>query len=113
MACQFNASVLNSGDFRPIFKFTDKATGELIDFTGAYIEVEVKDQDGCKKFEGTTDGGQITILDTGRFQLVIPAATMQGLCPAQYKWGGLFTLNDEQEALFTGVINVRDGVAKR
>lgn len=113
MACQFNASVLNSGDFRPIFRFTDKSTGELINFTGAYIEVEVKDQDGCKQFEGTTDGGQITILDAGRFQLVIPASTMQGLCPAQYKWGGLFSLNGEQEALFTGTISVRDGVAKR
>lgn len=113
MACQFNASVLNSGDFRPIFRFTDKSTGELIDFTDAYIEVEVKDQEGCRKFEGSTTGGQVTILDTGRFQLVIPASTMQRLCPGQYKWGGLFTLNDEQEALFTGVINVRDGVAKK
>lgn len=113
MACTFNASVLNSADFRPIFRFTDKETGELIDFTGAYIEVEVKDQDGCKKFEGTTTGGQVTILDAGRFQLVIPASTMQGLCPGQYKWGGLFSLNDEQDALFTGSLNVRDGVAKK
>lgn len=113
MACIFNVSVLNSGDFRPIFTFKDKDTGELIDFTGAYIEVEIKDRDGCRKFEGTTDGGALTILDVGRIQLVVPASTMQGLCPAQYDWGGLFELNDEQTALFTGVVNVRDGIAKR
>lgn len=113
MACIFNASFLNSGDARPIFKFKDKDTGELIDFTGAYIEVEVKDRDGCKKFEGTTDNGKITILDAGRFQMVIPAATMQCFCAGQYQWGGLFELNDEQEALFTGNFNVKDGVAKR
>lgn len=113
MACTFNATTLNSGDFRPIFTFKDKDSGELIDFTGAYIEIEVKDRDGCRRFEGTTDGGQIAILEVGRFQLVIPAATMQSLCAGQYNWGGLFALNDEQESLFTGTINVKDGIAKR
>ena len=113
MACIFNVSTLSSGDFRPTFRFTDKATGELIDFTGAYIEVEVRDRDGCLKFEGTTDGGEITIIEAGRFSLVIPAATMQGLCAGQYNWGGLFELNDEQESLFTGTFQVRDGIARR
>lgn len=113
MACTINASTLNSGDFKPFFKFKDKETGELVDFTGAYIDIEIKDNRGCRVFEGTTDGGQITILDTGRFQLIVPASTMQKLCPGQYSWGGLFALNGEQEALFTGSFIVKDGVAKR
>jgi len=113
MSRTFNATVINSGDFRPVFKFVNKATKEPIDFTGAYIEVEIKDNEGCRRFEGSTDGGQISILDLGTFQLVVPASTMQCLCAGQYAWGGLYALNGGQDSLFTGSVTVKDGVAKK
>jgi hypothetical protein len=113
MACIFNATAVNSGDFRPVFKFKNKSTGEAIDFTGAYIEVEIKDREGCKKFEGSTTGGQISVLDVGTFQLIVPASAMQCLCAGQYSWGGLYALNGGQDSLFTGSVNVKDGVAKK
>jgi hypothetical protein len=114
MSLIFNArDVPNNGDFRPIFKFNNRKTKEPIDFTGAYIEIEIKDSDGCKKFEGSTDGGQISILDVGVFQLIVPASIMQGFCAGQYSWGGLYALNGGQDSLFTGSVNVKDGVAKK
>jgi hypothetical protein len=112
MTIRLDSSTTNNADWKTQFQFTDGDTGDLIDFTGAYIEVEVKDQDRCRKIEATTSNGMIVIQSTGNFELTVPAATMKCLCPASYLIGGLYQLNGETISLFTGTLSVIDGVAR-
>jgi hypothetical protein len=112
MAITLNSSTTNNADWRTQFQFTDAETGDLIDFTGATIEIAVKDFDGCQKIEATTDNGMIAIVDTGIFELNVPASTMEGLCPGTYQHGGVFSLNGETVSLFTGSLAIISGVAR-
>lgn len=107
-----NSAATNTADWNTQFQFNDADTGELIDFTGATIEFEVKDFDGCQLIEATTGNGRITIDSTGIFSLSIPAATMQNLCPGTYKVGAVYSLNGEINPLFTGTLSIIDGVAR-
>lgn len=107
-----NSATTNNADWRTQFQFTDADTGDLIDFTGATIEIAVKDFDGCQKIEATTENGMITIQETGIFELVVPVATMTGLCPGTYQIGGVYSLNDETVSLFTGTLAIISGVAR-
>lgn len=112
MPITLSSSATNNADWKTQFQFTDADSGELIDFTGAMIEIEVKDFDGCLLIEGTVDNGLIVIDSTGIFTLTVPASTMQNLCPGSYKIGGVYELNDETISLFTGTLSVVDGVAR-
>lgn len=100
----------NNADYQTIFDFT--FDGEPVDFSGAYIEVEVKDFDGCRRIEASTTNGKISIVDLGKFQLSIPASEMKCLCAGTYPIGGLMQLNGETISLFTGSLPVIDGVAR-
>ena len=112
MGITLNGATTNNADWKTIFEFTDGDTGDLIDFTGAYIEVEVKDQDRCKRLEASTTNGMIVIQESGTFELTIPADKMRCLCPASYLIGGLYQLNGEIISLFTGTLSIIDGVAR-
>jgi hypothetical protein len=105
------SAATNNADWKTQFQFTDADSGELIDFTGAMIEIEVKDFDGSQKIEATTDNGKIVIQSTGIFELDIPASEMANLRPGSYKIGGRYVLSGETVSLFTGTISVIDGVA--
>ncbi len=111
MAIRLDSSTANNADWKTQFEFTDSETGDVIDFTGANIEVEVKDQNRCRVIEATTSNGKITINDDG-FLLLIPASEMRCLCAGQYDIGGVYELNGETISLFTGTIAIRDGVAR-
>jgi len=112
MGITLNASTTNRADWKTNFQFTDGDTGDLIDFTGASIEVEVRDQQGCLKIEATTDNGKLTILSLGVIQMLIPASEMSNICAGQYDIGGLYVLNDETISLFTGEVQIREGVVR-
>lgn len=112
MTIRLDSSTTNNADWKTQFQFTDGDTGDLIDFTGAYIEVEVKDQDRCKKIEASTSNGMIVIQSLGTFELTVPADKMKCMCPASYLIGGLYQLNGETNALFTGTLSIIDGVAR-
>jgi len=112
MSITLSSSTTNNADWKTQFQFTDAETGDLIDFTGATIEVEVRDFDGCQKIEATTENGLISIVSTGIFEMDIPAATMAGLCPGTYQIGGVYSLNDEIVSLFTGSLAIISGVAR-
>ncbi|WP_425909050.1 hypothetical protein [Nitrobacter sp. TKz-YC02] len=112
MTITLNSSVTNNADWKTQFQFTDGETGDLIDFTGATIEVEVRDSDGCKKIEASTGNGKLAIISTGIFEMTIPASEMQGLCPANYQAGGVYSLNGETISLFTGTLSIVSGVAR-
>lgn len=112
MAITLSSSATNNADWRTQFQFTDAETGDLIDFTGATIEVEVRDFDGCQRIEATTENGMVSIVSTGVFELDVPATTMASLCPGTYQIGGVYSLDDEIVSLFTGSLAIISGVAR-
>lgn len=112
MSIVLNAAATNTADWKTQFQFNDSDTGSLIDFTGATIEIDVKDFDGCRRIQASTSNGLITIQSTGIFELDIPASTMECLCPGTYQIGGVYLLNGETISLFTGSLAVISGVAR-
>lgn len=112
MSITLNTSTTNNADWKVNFQFNDGDTGDLIDFTGASIEIEVRDDRGCLRIEATTDNGKLTLLSLGVIQMLIPAAEMSNLCTGQYNIGGVYELNDETISLFTGTLTIIDGVAR-
>src|ERR1043166_7485031 len=108
MSIILNSAATNTADWNTQFQFNDADSGDLIDFTGADIQIEVKDFDGCLLIEATTGNGMITIDSTGIFSLSVPASTMQNLCPGSYRVGGVYELNDEINSLFTGTLSIVD-----
>jgi hypothetical protein len=112
MAITLSASATNTADWKTQFQFSDADTGELIDFTGATIEIDVKDFDGCRRIQASTDNRLIAIISTGIFELDVPASTMETLCPGTYQIGGVYSLNGETISLFTGSLAVISGVAR-
>lgn len=111
MAIRLDSSAANNADWKTQFEFTDSETGDVVDFTGATIEVSVKDQNRCQIIEATTGNGKITINSQG-FLLLVPASEMHCICAGQYNVGGVYELNDETISLFTGTLSVIDGVAR-
>lgn len=112
MSIILNSAATNSADWKTQFQFTDDDTGDLIDFTGATIEIDVKDYDGCRRIQASTGNGFITIQSIGIFELDVPASTMETLCPGTYQIGGVYSLNGEINSLFTGSLAIISGVAR-
>ena len=87
------------------FQWSDEETGDPIDFSGAYIEINVKDFDGCLRIQSSTDNGNISIIDIGVVQLAIPNSQTD-LCSGTYKIGGFYTLSGLTLPLIDGTIAV-------
>jgi hypothetical protein len=111
MSITLSSAATNNADFKTQFQFNDADTGDLIDFTGATIEYDVKDFDGCQRIQASTGNGLIVIQSVGIFEIDVPASTMSGLCPGTYLHGGVYSLNGETISLFTGTLTVISGVA--
>jgi hypothetical protein len=112
MSIILNSAATNNADWKTQFQFNDADTGSLIDFTGATIEIDVKDFDGCLKISASTGNGLITIQSTGIFELDVPASQMACLCPGSYQIGGVYSLSGETISLFTGSLSIVSGVAR-
>lgn len=110
-----NAAITNNADFITTFQFNDADTGDLIDFTGASIEIEIREEPQWSYgnygycIQASIDNGLIAIISTGIFELNIPVAQMQNLCRSSYPWGGVYKINDETISLFTGSLTVISG----
>lgn len=112
MSITLNSAAANNADWKTQFQFTDGGTGDFLDFTGANIEIEVRDNDGCRKIEASTGNGKIAIISIGIFEMTVPASEMKCLCPGSYQIGGVYALNGETISLFTGSLSVINGVAR-
>jgi hypothetical protein len=112
MTITLNSSATNNADWKTQFQFSDSETGDLIDFTGASIEIDVKDFDGCRRISASIDNGKIAIVGLGTFELDVPAAEMACLCPGAYQAGGVYSLGGETISLFTGTLSIVSGVAR-
>jgi hypothetical protein len=112
MGIVLNSAATNSADWKMQFQFNDGETGDLIDFTGADIEVVVRDRDRCHRITASTDNGMISIISTGIFELDVPASSMECLHPGSYEIGGVYSLNGDTVSLFTGSLSIISGVAR-
>jgi hypothetical protein len=112
MAITFNTAARNNGDLDIQFQFNDELTGDLIDFTGALIGVEIDGADCCQNVIATTDNGMITIISLGIFEMVVPYSTMRNFRPGSYDWGGAYQLNGETISLFEGSLSLQKGKPK-
>jgi len=112
MGISLKATATNNADWNMGIHVTDANSNAPIDFTGAAIEIEVKDIDGCKRLEGSIADGRVTLPAVGTIEWMFPASAMNGLCPGAYNMGGVYELNGATVSLFTGELIVIDGVAR-
>lgn len=101
----------NKADWTFDITATDADTGDAIDFTGASVKFEVKDENNCPKLCATIGSGITQPLGT-TLEILFTAAQMECLCPGSYKVGCVYSLNGEINQLLTGTVSVYDGVAK-
>ena len=112
MSITLNSSATNNADWKAVFEFSYDDTGEAIDFTGATVKIDVKDQRGTVLIDATTDNGLLSIVDIGRVEMSIPASAMEPLCPGTYNIGAVCNVDGVTISLFTGTVTVIDGVAR-
>lgn len=111
MAITLNSAATSYRDWKTQFQFTDALTGDLIDFTGAFISIAVEDNDGCQKILATTTNGKIAITALGTFDLDVDDSEMN-LCAGSYNMGGFYQLAGETIDLFEGTLSLRRGIPK-
>ena len=93
------------------FELDDADAGGPVDVTGASIVIEVREpHTGWIALSATTANGQITIIDTGVFEVNVPAGETQRLRAGTYQVGATITLNGESRQLIIGTLPVMDGV---
>lgn len=113
MSIILNSAISNNADWQTQFQFSDAVTGDLLDFTGASIELEIRDQEWRgTRIIASTDNGLITIISLGIFEIAIPATQMECLCPSSYRMGAVYSLNGSTISLFTGSLTVIDGASR-
>jgi hypothetical protein len=105
------STTTNNADWQVRFVFTDDSD-QPIDFTGAYVEVEVRDQNNCKRIEASTSNGKLVIADLGTVDMSVPASEMATICQGSYNIGGLYKLGGATVSLFVGTVQILDGVAR-
>lgn len=108
MSITLSTAETSNRDWNYQFEATDEDTGELIDFTGAFIAIGVYDADGCQRIYATTDNGMIAVPGMGIVTLSVPEA-QTNLCAGTYDIGGYYQLNGETLDLLEGSIAVRLG----
>lgn len=111
MGISIKATATNNADWNMQIQVNDADTDALVDFTGASIVVQVKDQNKCVVLDGSTANGKVTLPSTGVIEWLFPESEMDGLCVGSYKVGGVYELNDEVVSLFTGDLTIVDGIA--
>lgn len=112
MGISLKATATNNADWSMGIQVTDANTDAPVDFTGAVIEIEVKDTNGCRRLEGSIADGRVTLPAVGTIEWLFPVDAMKGLCPGSYNMGGVYELNGATVSLFTGELIVIDGVAR-
>lgn len=80
----------NAADWSDYIEVLDDDTGTAWDLTNVLVEMEARDQNGCRRLYGSTDLGQIDVVAEG-FEFSFLAEVMQQLCPGSYTVNIRFT----------------------
>jgi hypothetical protein len=101
-------------DWELLVAFVDDDTDEPLELSGASIIVELRDRLGGQiVISATTSNGLVSLVDTGAFQIAVPAATMKSLRDDMYEVGGTYTLNGSTRQFVIGLLPVLDGIVTR
>lgn len=106
-----NLEVSNKEDWQIQFSATDEETGDDIVFTGAVIAFKLKDSNGCTRLEGSTSGGEITLVDPLVVEINFTDEQMKDLCAGTYPFGCVYELNGVTAQLFVGTASIYEGYA--
>lgn len=98
-------------DLRQLFEITD-TSGEPIDLTGATLRMGLEAIAGPAQLEASTANGRIEIVEAaaGRFELAIPAATIEGLPPGSYRHDLLLDRSGSTLRVWSGTLTLSQGV---
>jgi hypothetical protein len=121
----------NRADWQETFVLTDEATGEAIDITGCRITLSVvlnrrnpnywpyigypgdsfygSAPNAGLVLTGSTDTGEITLVDVGTFQWLFTQDRMASLCQGEYQLGVRIMQNGSTMQLIIGTANVIEG----
>lgn len=73
----------NAADWSEYVEVLDDETGTAWDLTDVLVEMEVRDQNGCRRLYGSTSDGVLELEGDG-FRFSFTAAQMKCLCPGSY-----------------------------
>lgn len=80
-------AVANNETWELTISCTDTDSGELIDFTGCLVEMELKDQNGGRCLSASTDDGGIILNEPTALTLTIDMDRMRTFCAGTYLIG--------------------------
>lgn len=117
----------NRGDWEEVFVLTDEASGDAVDISLCRITMTVKkmernpnytgDQYGYgvaftpgATLTGSTDTGEITIIDVGTFQWSFPADRMNCLHQGEYQIGVRIMQDTRTAQLIVCSVNIIEGI---
>ncbi|MGO4670095.1 hypothetical protein [Bosea sp. 2RAB26] len=80
----------NAADWAEAISVTDDDTGTAWPLATYLIEMEVADENGCRRLSGSTSDGKLALTPAG-FEFAFPAASMRGLCAGSYTVNIRFT----------------------
>lgn len=80
----------NAADWAQAISVTDDDTGTAWPLATYLIEMEVVDQNGCRRLFGSTADGKLALTGNG-FEFSFPAAAMRCLCAGSYTVNIRFT----------------------
>src|SRR3954466_13667455 len=103
------AEVSNREDVELLYAIVDEDTAEEIDLTSADIVVEIQDQDGCVRWDGSIADGDITLSEDTVMRILIPRASMLNLCAGTYNFGMTVTNGGLTKSAIVGTLAVVNG----
>lgn len=78
------AATYNSETWTEVAAVDDDDTGTAFDLSDALIEMEVRDQRGCRRLYGSTTDGKLVVIEDEGFEFTFSATEMSALCAGSY-----------------------------
>jgi hypothetical protein len=98
-------------DWTCVVSLVDNDTDEPLDIGGASIVVEVRDRlSGSTVLSLNTANAGVSMIDTGTFQIDVPATSMRTLRSDTYEIGGTYTINGATRQFVIGLLPILDGI---
>ena len=103
-------AISNKADWVEKFTITNSSDGSPVDVTGTAFKLVLRDANDSITLTASTATGEITQTATNEIQIYVPVARVSGLVAGDYDIGMISTITTFTDQVFTGKINVIDGV---
>lgn len=120
------AAASNRADWIEVCTLIDSDSGDTVDITGCRITLSVRPQNKSHNggddyddwssnssaviLQGSTDSGEIVIVDIGSFQWTFPATRMSALCEKTYDVGVRISRDGRTVQLMVGQLPILEGI---